>query len=37
MVRQIVRAHEGTVELQSARGAGATFTVRLPLAPGASP
>ena len=31
MVRQIVEAHAGTVELASEPGCGSTFTVRLPL------
>ena len=32
IVRQIVAGHHGAVEVSSTRGAGATFTVRLPLA-----
>jgi signal transduction histidine kinase len=31
--RQIVQAHGGTLEIDSAPGDGATFTIRLPLAP----
>jgi signal transduction histidine kinase len=31
IVRAIVLAHGGTLSVQSARGAGSTFTVRLPL------
>ncbi|HEY6099958.1 MAG TPA: HAMP domain-containing sensor histidine kinase, partial [Anaeromyxobacter sp.] len=33
IVREIVRAHGGTVEVRSAEGEGTTFTVRLPPAP----
>ncbi len=36
IVRALVLAQGGTVTLDSAEGAGATFTIRLPLAPGAS-
>jgi signal transduction histidine kinase len=33
MVREVVRAHAGEIELVSATGAGSTFTIRLPLMP----
>lgn len=32
IVREIVRAHHGTVEVESTRGVGSTFRLRLPLA-----
>jgi signal transduction histidine kinase len=34
IVRQIVEAHGGTVEVESELGAGACFTVRIPLSAG---
>ena len=34
IVRQLVTAHGGTIELQSPRGGGAAFAIRLPLARG---
>jgi signal transduction histidine kinase len=37
IVRKVVSAHGGTVEVASTPGAGATFTVRLPRQPEASP
>ncbi|HXU63230.1 MAG TPA: hypothetical protein VN962_16110 [Polyangia bacterium] len=33
MVDQITRAHGGTIHLDSRKDQGASFTVRLPLAP----
>ena len=33
VVQEIVKAHRGTVDVTSTRGAGTTFTLRLPLAP----
>jgi two-component system, OmpR family, sensor kinase len=36
IVKQVAEAHGGSVELQSAPGAGSTFTVRLPVAAGRS-
>jgi signal transduction histidine kinase len=31
ITRELVRAHGGTIEVRTSEGAGATFTVRLPL------
>jgi signal transduction histidine kinase len=31
ITRELVRAHGGAIEVRSTEGAGATFTVRLPL------
>ena len=31
LVKQIVEAHKGTVEVESERGQGSVFTIRLPL------
>jgi signal transduction histidine kinase len=32
IVRSVIEAHHGTVTLQKSRGAGAAFTIRLPIA-----
>jgi two-component system OmpR family sensor kinase len=37
IVAELVRAHGGSIDLDSAPGAGCTFTVRLPLAPSPAP
>jgi signal transduction histidine kinase len=33
IVRQVIAAHGGSIEVESAPGAGSTFVVRLPLVP----